>query len=317
MLESNGPGSGGIERGAGIESSRYVANSTKFIPGRQRPETLGEALDAAGIRLRHHRPGQHRVPCPACNRSRRDDALGVTIELDGAAVWHCFRCDMAGGWKPREPIYVRPSRPLPKSSELLRWSDTAAAIWRRGVSIKGTLAEVYLRHRGCAVPAESDLRYLPPTEQHPPTMAGRVTDFVTGQPMTLHFTKLAPDGRGKASVDKPKLLLRGHQKQGGIIRLCSDVTTGLGLAEGIETALAVVAGGWSPVWSAIDAGNLAALPVLPGIESLTVFADHDDAGIKGADALVARWRAAGREARVIPAPKAGTDWADCIGRAAA
>jgi hypothetical protein len=71
----------------------------------------------------------------------------------------------------------------------------------------------------------------------------------------------------------------------GVIRLVpeEDVATGLGLAEGIETALAVMQrAGWSPVWAANSAGAMDRFPVLPGIESLTIFADADGAGIKAA-----------------------------------
>lgn len=77
---------------------------------------------------------------------------------------------------------------------------------------------------------------------------------------------------GKAPVERPKILLKGHRKSGGIIRLAddADVMTGLGVAEGIETALAVMATGWCPVWAAVDTGNIASLPILPRIECLHV-----------------------------------------------
>ena len=150
-------------------------------------------------------------------------------------------------------------------------------------------------------------------------MVARITDLVTGEPMSLHFTRLAKDGLGKASIAKneQRRLLKGHAKTGGVIRFCADaeVTMGLGIGEGIETCLAVAASGWRPVWSAIDAGNLGLLPVVDGIESLTIFADADPAGIAGAEKLAARWRAAGREAAIIAPPAAGTDWND-DGRAA-
>ena len=102
----------------------------------------------------------------------------------------------------------------------------------------------------------------------------------------------------KADVDPPRLLLGGHRKQGGVIRLWPDeaVTTGLAIAEGIETALSL-AHDYKPVWSVIDAGNLAAFPVLPGIETLIIGADHDEAGLKAAAACADRWAAAGVEVR--------------------
>jgi hypothetical protein len=84
------------------------------------------------------------------------------------------------------------------------------------------------------------------------------------------------------------------------------------LAEGIETALAVMADGWMPVWATVDAGNMAAFPVLSGIESLTLFADNDlsGTGLNAAEACVARWRGAGRESRIVMPTRADTDWND-------
>jgi len=74
---------------------------------------------------------------------------------------------------------------------------------------------------------------------------------------------------------------------------------------------------WLPVWSAIDAGNLAGLPVVAGVERLTVFSDTDASGTGqiAARMLAARWHAAGREV-FIAQPPAGPsgkrDWNDQV-----
>jgi putative DNA primase/helicase len=73
------------------------------------------------------------------------------------------------------------------------------------------------------------------------------------------------------------------------------------LAEGIETALSL-AHAHTPVWACVDAGNLAAMPVLAGIDSLTVAADHDEAGITAAETCARRWADAGREAYIVTPP---------------
>jgi hypothetical protein len=80
------------------------------------------------------------------------------------------------------------------------------------------------------------------------------------------------------------------------------------VAEGIETALAasVIEHQGTllrPIWATLSAANLAAFPVLPEIEALTIIADADDsgAGQKAAAACAQRWRDAGREVtRLIP-----------------
>ena len=77
----------------------------------------------------------------------------------------------------------------------------------------------------------------------------------------------------------------------GVVRVSpdEDVTHGLGIAEGVEDALAILASGWEPVWAATSAGMIERFPVLPGIECLTIFADNDGAGVTAAQACAERW----------------------------
>ena len=149
-------------------------------------------------------------------------------------------------------------------------------------------------------------------------MLALMTDARTGEPCGVHRTFLRPDGSGKADVTPAKMMLGGA----GVIRLDLDdeVTLGLGVAEGIETALGVMQRiGWRPVWAAASAGGIAKFPVLPGIEALTIFADADDksgVGLRAAEECADRWRAAGHNSR-IAAPPSGTDWLDAARRIAA
>jgi putative DNA primase/helicase len=195
----------------------------------------------------------------------------------------------------------------------LEWSTTAESIWRKTQGLRGTLGETYLLSRNCMLPPrDSHLRYLPPDGNYPPSLCAAITDAVTARPISLHFTRLASDGTGKAGTDKDKLMLKGHRKAGGVVRLWPDdaVASGLGIAEGIETALCA-AHGFTPMWSVIDAGNLAKLPVLPGIEALTIFADHDDAGLRAAEECADRWGAAA-EVTIVKPETPGCDLADVV-----
>jgi putative DNA primase/helicase len=65
-----------------------------------------------------------------------------------------------------------------------------------------------------------------------------------------------------------------------------------------------------PAWTCLNAGNLKALPLLAGVEALTIACDHDPAGIAAALEAGARWHAGGREVQVLYPAKAGDDWAD-------
>ena len=162
----------------------------------------------------------------------------------------------------------------------------------------------YLHARKCVVPPQdSDLRYHPALK-HPsgyigPALVALVTDAVTNQPITLHRTWIKTNGN-KAEVEPPRLLLAGHRKAGGVIRLWPDteVTLGLGVCEGIETSLSL-AHAFTPVWSLVDAGNLASFPALPGIEALLIGADNDAAGTKAARQCGTCWTKAGKLVRVV------------------
>jgi putative DNA primase/helicase len=180
----------------------------------------------------------------------------------------------------------------------------------------GSVAAKYLSGRGCALPpAGSDLLVcadlVHPSGHSGPALVAVVTNASTNKIQTLHMTWLAADGSGKALVDRPRLLLRGHPKRGGVVRLWpeDEITTGLAVAEGIESALSL-ARAFGAAWACLYGGNLAALPVLGGVEALTIAADHDVAGLRAAGACAARWRAAGAEVRIWTAPVAGDDFND-------
>ena len=148
-------------------------------------------------------------------------------------------------------------------------------------------------------------------------MIAAITDAVTGEFIGIHRTFLDRKTAEKASVEPNRMIL--GRKRGGVIRLVEDceVETRLAYGEGSESALSAIAAGW-PCWSAIDAGNMAALPAWPWID-LAVFVDHYAAGIKAGESLADRWVRAGGNAIAIRAPKPGEDWNDVarrIGRAA-
>jgi hypothetical protein len=197
-------------------------------------------------------------------------------------------------------------------------TEAARRLWTESRPAAGSIVETYLAARRLVLPDADCIRFHPscphgPGQRHP-VMLALMTDAVSNQPTGIHRTPLLDDGRGRpAGVDK-KMLGRA-----GVIRLAPDdeVTAGLGLAEGIETALSVIQHAeWRSVWAACTAGGIARFPVLNGISSLTIFADHDTAKVDGsqpgtnaARACALRWSAAGREARIIH-PRRFGDWND-------
>ena len=238
--------------------------------------------------------------------------MGLTVEHDGAGVAHCFRCEYVETYRPdrgqqahHQPV-ARPPAP-PPAQKFTTLNAAGWAQWRATHLITPDTPDApafnYLVARnGMIPPLDGHLRWLP-AHRHPsgyvgPCLVALLTDAVTREAKSLHFTWIQPDGQ-KAAVEPPRLLLKGHVKAGTVCRLWpdSDVTYGLAIAEGIETALSL-AHAYRPAWACVDAGNLAAFPVLPGVESLLIACDRDPAGEKAAATCASRWAGEGREVLV-------------------
>ncbi len=164
--------------------------------------------------------------------------------------------------------------------------------------ITGTLAERYLASRGLTYSGDA-IRF----RANDRSTVALMTDAITADPCGVHCTFLDREGR---KMDR-KMYGRAR---GAVVRLSTDadVTYGLAIAEGIETALAAP---FRPIWACLSAGTLAALPVLKGIEALTIFADNDASGtgIRAAKACAGRWHAARREAIIHIPTETGADFA--------
>lgn len=211
-----------------------------------------------------------------------------------------FRFARDCGWRgeyrhmPRRPVQI--AQPVQPTRIML--SDRGRKLWRECHPIDG-IAAAYLRARNCVLPpADGALRWHPALK-HPsghvgPALVALVTNALTREPISLHRTWIT--ATGKADVQPARLYLAGHDLTDGVIRLWSDelVTYGLGIAEGIETALSL-AWGFTPVWAMLDAGHLGGFRPLPGIETLAIACDNDPAGINASRECSERWSTAGAD----------------------
>jgi hypothetical protein len=130
----------------------------------------------------------------------------------------------------------------------------------------------------------------------------------------IHRTALTPQG-GKVG----RKMLGAARDAAIMLDPDENVTAGLSIAEGIESALAGRELGWRPVWALGSAGAIGRFPVLSGIECLTLLAETDDSGAnaKAVQEVGTRWLRAGREVLVVK-PECAGDMNDVlrVGRAA-
>jgi hypothetical protein len=156
---------------------------------------------------------------------------------------------------------------------------------------RGTPAEAYLQHRGLELPTDAAgeaIRFHPAC----PFAGQRVPAMICLVPRRTHQRALrrstarssSPDGR-KAIGERDMNRLSLGPIRGGAIKLTpdEDVTTCLGIGEGLETSLSLRLTpefGSSPVWCVLSAGGVSSFPVLSGIECLWIAVDNDQAGLR-------------------------------------
>jgi hypothetical protein len=143
-----------------------------------------------------------------------------------------------------------------------------------------------------------------------PALVARVTTVIDNKFVGVHRIWIR---RGETKAVKKMRL--GASAEPVCIRLWPDfaVKATLGIAEGVETSLAA-AQKFVPMWSCLDAGQLEKFPLVPRIQSLTVWADYDEVGMKAATAVHDRYTCARRNAIVWRPKYVGEDACDAIAR---
>lgn len=276
----------------------------------------------------------------------RHGSLSVSLEAGKVGYWYDHEAGEGGGFHS----LVARKRGFTSQADAIEWSERhfslsplsrcsapsglrnhtttqwngkkAITIWEEASPLSGTPGERYLRKRSIADPGCHCVRFHPRCPvilsngqvSCQPALICLFRAIRSNEPMAILRIFLKPDGSGKS--DHPYLR---NKKQmlgpitGAVIKISADedVTGGLVVAEGLETALSAYCCGWRPAWSLGSASALAKFGPIPGIEALTVMADRDDAGIRAARKCAALWRDAGAEARIF-LPKRHDDWNDWI-----
>jgi hypothetical protein len=278
--------------------------------------------------LHHLAGGRHvrDVACPACgperqlrtNRTR--PVLRVWVLADRFATFNCVRCGLKGEARAEHrgrPVFnrrpVQQARDVPvvtDPDEAARRLEVAQALWRRRQPAPGTIVENYLRQaRGYGGSIPDTIGFLPPRGDHPPAMisAFGLSDEPEPGRMTLreeevrgvHITRLAADGSAK--VGDPSKIIIGRCLGTPIVLSALNDNLGLAITEGIEDGLSIFASTGLGVWAAGAAGRMPALaPTLPQyVDAISIIADADDAGQRGAHELGSLLRRRDLEVDVI------------------
>ncbi len=230
-------------------------------------------------------------PCPMCggtDRFRWDNK-------DGSGSFVCGQCGAGNGVdfvmkfkgvefkeaasQVRDVLGVAPLEPIKPDMTEEKRRHLLRELWRASGPIRtGDPVDRYLTARGVG---ETEPHYSPALMTcqscyfsqgvNYPAMVGVVSDVV-GKPVSLHRTYIL-DG-DKAPVDEPRRIMPGKVPEGACIRI-GDVQEEIGIAEGIETAMAASHMYELPVWSAINSSMLKNWIAPEGVKSVVIFADND------------------------------------------
>jgi hypothetical protein len=266
----------------------------------------------------------------ATNGRPSDMSGWVNVGPNGVFYFGCWRQGVQGCWPEPHTVlgtqYVMPrtarSNDAAVEEELQERARINARTWGRATVIQAqSPVGTYLQNRGLDLtdyPSSLRMSVLPYYDGDVErgrfqVMLGAVTDK-DDKLVALHRTFITNEGR-KAPVENPKKLTRASATiAGASIKLRPpEVIEGkltVGVAEGIETALACWLGSQVPTWSCVSANGIKTFNWPPTLERLVIFADNDLSGVgqAAANELAARATAAGLEVRILVPTTAGADW---------
>ncbi len=267
----------------------------------------------------HGSYGMARCPC----HEDRDPSLSISDGQDGKLLVNCFAgCDPVDILRALNGQGLSEPSREPPAPRLHRRDNGRAALdlWREARPAAGTLVERYLRRRGITLPVPPSIRYHPGLRHGPtglilPAMVAAV-QAPDRRVCAIHRTFLNEFG-GKAALSAPKMAL--GPLGAGAVRLAKAGPL-LGLAEGIEDALAAMQLCDLPCWASLGGVRLARVDLPGEVREVHIFADGDEAGREAAEKAVRRFRREGLEARAFLPPDGAKDMNEALiaeGRACA
>lgn len=255
--------------------------------------------------------------CPA--HDDHNPSLSVRVG-DCALLFKCFAgCDTLDVLRAIRRLHLPlPDRPIRASSNKLHIARTgpgpALRVWDASTTLMSTVAQAYLAGRFLSPPWH-DLRYNART----PLGRGRAAVFRPAmiaairerrRIVAVHRTFLdgASAFRATDLVD-PRMML-GRPGRGAVQLMHPGPI--LGLAEGIETALAAMRLHRIPVWAILGTERAGQILLPDWLERLVLLFDRDEAGWKASRRARLAYDRPGLEI-VSPWPPAPhNDWADVL-----
>lgn len=251
-----------------------------------------------------------------------DGQHGVLVHSFAGDDWRVCRAwldlDDGADWRERRPAAERFAsgtgpHPPERVHDILR---TAGAV----ELVQDAVAYLTRRHlwplpAGCTLKAHVALEYWRRAADGSPRRRGWFPAIIApvinaaGALVTTHVTYL-DGGRKLEPGPARKIMSPTTGRAECCCRLMPADGDTLGIAEGIETALAAHRIHGGTVWAALNAGMLASFEPPPGIARIVIYPDADEAGMRAAWQLRDRLRAIETELRRPPA--GCKDWADAL-----
>lgn len=268
--------------------------------------------------------------CNTCGANPGGFALLAWVR--GYALKDAIR-DVAAwlGSNNNDPTVLLTRTPLatPKVIDAAKAYANIRKVWTATTPLAETAAEKYLMDRGIwkenlpsTLRAHPGLSYIHGKEMTRygdfPCLLAPIKDK-DGRLVSIHRIFLTPEGK-KAPVPAPKKMMSPHVEiRGAAIKLFPAGEV-LGLAEGVETALAVHAVSRMPVWSCVSATLMELVDVPDTVKHVVIWADLDrsNRGIEAAEKLANRLEASGKTVEIclpfcaIPDDEKGVDWLDVM-----
>lgn len=276
--------------------------------------------------------GKH-GPCPICggkDRFRFDDK-------NGRGTWICNQCGAGDGYQLLQNVhgwpfahafrevlsvsgFVEQAEIQPEKNDGAKKMAAIKRLWDEALPVEsGDPVWKYLHRRTGIDRVHHTIRHYPALPYHEagavtyhPALVAIIT-YPDGKAAGMHRIYLTSDG-SKAAVSTPKKLMPSKPLQTASVKL-SAVTDTVGIAEGIETALAASVRFGVPVWSCISSGLMESWKPPSGIRRVVVFGDNDPkfAGQAAAYSVAHKLSIDGLDVEIKIPETVGHDWADEVG----